>query len=57
MGAGQSLHHLRAGEAPVAGLSRIRATQADARTSHSQTTILSDVAQQPQQNIVRVSGI
>ncbi|CDJ35892.1 CAM kinase, CDPK family, putative [Eimeria mitis] len=56
MGAGQSLHHLRGREAPVAGLSRIRGTQADARTSHSQTTVLSDAAQQPQQNIVRYTS-
>ncbi|CDJ46243.1 CAM kinase, CDPK family, putative [Eimeria brunetti] len=56
MGAGQSLNHLRGRDAPVAGLSRIRGIQADARTSNSQTTILSDVAQQPQQNIIRYTS-
>lgn len=55
MGAGQSLQHMRGREAPATGLSRLRGTQADARTSHSHSTIFSDVFQQPQQNLVRVS--
>ncbi|KAL8272241.1 hypothetical protein Esti_003835 [Eimeria stiedai] len=52
MGATQSAQHARGRELPVAGASRVRGPQGDAKTSQSRTTVVTDVSQQPHRNII-----
>ncbi|KAL8428703.1 hypothetical protein ACSSS7_007047 [Eimeria intestinalis] len=52
MGATQSAQHARVREPPLAGASRVRGLQGEAKTSQSRTTVVTEVSQQPHRNII-----